>query len=110
MRSAVLRPVSRLNALRSIQTGTSSHWPLSLFFLRLFTAKPTLATLPPFPNVLISGSRVRRPISMTLFRFATGDSVRGGLSVKNRVAENSARRTSLGRGLEVLARAQVHEV
>src|SRR5207248_1894751 len=52
--------------------GSSTHCPVCWSFLRLFTAKPNFATLPPLAKVRTSGSRVRRPISITLFRLAIG--------------------------------------
>src|SRR5262249_7285308 len=60
----------RLKASMSKNTGSSSHCPVVGFFLRLFTANPNLATLPPLENVRISGSRVKRPINITLFKLA----------------------------------------
>src|SRR5947199_5691171 len=70
MRSAVLPVSPRLKASQSRKTGSSSHCPVCWFLRRLFTAKPNAATLPPLENMRTSGSRVRRPINMTLLRFA----------------------------------------
>src|SRR5262245_3579663 len=69
-RSACLPNSPRLNASQSMYMGTSSHCPVWLFFLRLFTAKRTLATLPPLAKLRTSGSAVSLPINMTLLRFA----------------------------------------
>src|SRR5436309_836594 len=55
-----------------MKTGSSSQSPVVAFFLRLFTANPNLATLPPLEKARISGSRVSRPINITLFKFAMG--------------------------------------
>src|SRR5262245_65884146 len=64
-------PVSpRLYASQSMNMGSSSHWPVCVFFRRFVTANPNLATLPPVAKVRHSGSRVRRPMRITLLRLA----------------------------------------
>src|SRR4051812_2811680 len=79
-RSACLPNSPRLYASQSMNMGTSSHCPVCEFFLRLVTAKPNLATLPPVEKVRTSGSRVRRPIRITLLTLAIGQSPAQGTS------------------------------
>src|SRR5262245_2734247 len=61
---------SPLNASQSTKTGSSIHSPVCWFLRRLLTAKPNFTTLPPLLKERDSGSRVSRPISITLFRLA----------------------------------------
>ena len=53
-------------------SGSFSHCPVCWFFFRLPTAKPNFATLPPLGKRRTSGSRVSRPINITLFKLCHG--------------------------------------
>src|ERR1051326_7425600 len=71
-RSASVPFSPRLNAFTSMNMGSSSHSPVVGFFFELLVANPKAAILPPVLKTRISGSRVSRPIRITLFTFAMG--------------------------------------